>query len=142
MDIIKSYKELCGEIEMWKWRIEAYKAEIKALKKMAKIYGPGEVRGVDYSQPNVQSSGHVAFEEYLIRLQQLENHIYLHEEAIASMIKSKEKIEENLEDLKGLDMKVVYMRDIENMTLGDIADKLGYSEIYIKKISARNKRVY
>lgn len=142
MDIIKSYKELCSEIEMWKWRVEAYKAEIKALSKMAKVYGPGGVSGIDYSRPNVQSSTQMGFEEYLIRLQQLESHIYLHEEAIKNMIKSKEKIEKHLEELQGLDRKVVYMRDIEGKTLKDIADKLGYSEIYIKKISARNSKEY
>ncbi|MCQ4925286.1 hypothetical protein NE686_19435 [Tissierella carlieri] len=82
MDIIKSYKDLCEEIEIWKWRVEAYKAEIKALTKLAKAYGPGTVRGIDYSQPKVQGISQMAFEEYLLRLQQLGSHIYLHEEAI------------------------------------------------------------
>ena len=139
MGIIKSYKELCSEIEMWKWRIEAYKAEIKALKKMANIYGPSEVKGIDYTQDNVKGRGQVSFETYLIRLQQLESHIYLHEETIDSMIKSKNKIEEYLEELEGLDRKVVYMRDVDNKTLRGIADKLGYSHQYIKEISSRNK---
>lgn len=142
MDIIKSYKDLCNEIEAWKYRVEAYKAEIKALKKMAKIYGPGEVRGVDYSQPSVQESGQLAFEEYLIRLQKLESHIYLHEEAIKKMIESKENIEKCIEKLEGLDKKVVYMRDLENKSLVDISNELGYSYDYIKEISARNKRTY
>ena len=75
-------------------------------------------------------------------LHKIESHIYLHKEAIANMEKSKKKIEEEIKKLEGLDKKVVYMRDIEGKTLKEIADELGYSEIYIKKISARNKRVY
>ena len=142
MDVVKSYKDLCTEIEIWKERVKAYKAEIKALKKLAKAYGPSEVKGIDYSQLKVQNANQIGFEEFLERLYKLENHIYIHEEAINNMIKAKLKIEEYLKKLEGLDKKVVYMRDIEGKTLKEIADELGYSEIYIKKISARNKRVY
>ena len=140
MDIIKSYKELCEEIEIWKWRVEAYKAEIKALSKLAKAYGPSTIAGIDYSQPSVQGTNQIGFEEFLFRLHQLESYIYLHEEAITTMIKSKENIEKHLERLQGLDKKVVYLRDIEEKSLIDIAEELGYSYDYIREISSRNKR--
>ena len=142
MDIVKSYKDLCQEIEIWKWRIEAYKAEIKALKVLAKAYGPGEVKAVDYSQPSISGTGQIGFEEFILRLRKLESHIYLHEETIETMTRSKLKMEEHLEKLEGLDRRVVYMRDIEEKKLADIAEELGYSEIYIKKISARNPKEY
>lgn len=109
---------------------------------MAKIDGPSKMSGIDYTQPAVQGSGQLAFEEYLIRLRKLENHIYIHEEAIEGMIKSRNKIKGRMEELEGLDKKVVYMRDIEGKALKDIANELGYSEIYIKKISARNSKEY
>lgn len=139
MDIIKSYKELCEEIEMWKWRVEAYKAEVKALVKLAKADGPQYVKGIEYSQPRAQGTSQIGFEEFLFRLQQLESHILLHEETIAAMIKSKLKIEEHLAKLEGIDKSVVYMRDIKGKSLVDIAEELGYSYQYIKEISARNK---
>lgn len=142
MEIIKSYKELCSEIKMWEYRVEAYKAEIKALKRLAKVDGPSLISGIDYSQPNVKGSGQLGFEDYLFRLRQIESHIYLHEETIKNMTKSKEKIKEKLKELEGIDKKVVLMRDIEGMTLMEIAIELGYSEIYIKKISARNPKDY
>lgn len=142
MDIIKSYKELCGEIEIWKWRVEAYKAEVKALTKLAKVYGPQHVKAIDYSQPRVQGSNQIGFEEFLFRLQQLGSHIYLHEEAITKMEESRKQIEEKISQLEGLDKKVVYMRDIERKSLVDIAKELGYSYDYIKEISARNKRTH
>ena len=142
MEPIKSYKDLCTEIEIWKERVKAYKAEIKALKKLSKVYGPSDVKGIDYSQPKVQNTNQIGFEEFLERLYKLEHHIYIHEEVIESMIKAKAKIEEHLKNLEGIDKQVVYMRDIEGKSLKEIADELGYSEIYIKKISARNKRVY
>lgn len=142
MDAIKSYEELCEEIEIWKWRVEAYKTEIKALKKLAKVYGPGGVKGIDYSQPKVQSTHQIGFEEFLERLHKLENHIYIHEEAIKNMEKCRKNIEERIKKLEGIDYKVVYMRDIEGKKLMDIAEELGYSYQYIKEVSARNKTTY
>lgn len=142
MDVIRSYKDLCEEIEIWKERIEAYKAEIKALGKLAKVYGPELVTGVDYTQPRVKGTRQIGFEEFLVRLHELENHVFLHEEAIKNMEKCRLNMEERIDRLEGLDKKVVYMRDIEGKRLIDIAEELGYSEIYIKKISARNPKEY
>ncbi len=142
MDVVKSYKDLCEEIEIWKWRVEAYKAEIKALKKLAKVYGPSDVKGIDYSQPKVQNTNQIGFEEFLERLYKLEHHIYIHEEAIKNMEKCRKNMEERIKKLEGIDQKVVYMRDIEGKTLKEIAEELGYSYQYIKEVSARNKTTY
>ena len=117
MEVIKSYKDLCTEIEIWKERVKAYKAEIKALKKLAKIYGPSEVKGIDYTQPRVQNANQIGFEEFLERLYKLENHICIHEEAISNMIKAKLKIEEHLKKLRRNKSAVVYMRDIEGKVI-------------------------
>ncbi|SDX85240.1 sigma factor-like helix-turn-helix DNA-binding protein [Tepidimicrobium xylanilyticum] len=142
MDTIKSYKDLCSEIEIWKERLKTYEIQIEAIKKLAKLDGPKHITGIDYTQPYVDGTRQIGFEEALEMLHKIESHIYLHKEAIANMEKSKKKIEEEIKKLERLDKKVVYMRDIEGKTLKEIADELGYSEIYIKKISARNKRVY
>ena len=142
MDIIKSYKDLCIEIEIWEMRLEAYQTEIKALIKLSKAYGPEEVKAIDYTQPKVQGTRQIGFEEFLVRLNKLESHMLLHKETIDSMIKIKTNIEEKLRELEGLDKRVVYLRDIEGKRLADIAEELGYSEIYIKKISARYPKEY
>lgn len=142
MDVVKSYKDLCEEIEIWKWRVEAYKAEIKALMKLAKVYGPSDIKGIDYSQPKVQNISQIGFEEFLERLYKLEHHIYMHEEAIKNMEKCRKNMEERIKKLEGIDYKVVYMRDIEGKALKEIAEELGYSYQYIKEISARNKRTH
>jgi len=142
MDPVKSYKDLCEEIEIWKERLKTYEIQLKAIVKLAKLDGPSDITAIDYSKPYVDGTRQIGFEEALEMLHKIESHIYLHKEAIANMEKSKKKIEEEIKKLEGLDKKVVYMRDIEGKTLKEIADELGYSEIYIKKISARNKRVY
>lgn len=142
MEIIKSYKDLENEIDIWKTRIETYKAEIRALKQLARIDGPGELSGIDYSAPRVQGSAQLAFEDYIARVRRLESHIYLHEETIENMKKYKEAMEEKIKQLEGIDSKVAYLRDIKGYTLIEISEELGYSHQYIKEVSARNKRAY
>ncbi len=142
MDTIKSYKELCKELYIWKERLETYKIQLEAIKKAGKLYGPGDIKGVDYTQPYVDGTSQISFEAALKQMQKIENHIMLHQDTIDKLERSKKKIEEYIKTLDGLDRKVVYMRDVEGKKLADIAEELGYSEIYIKKISAKNKRVY
>lgn len=48
--------------------------------------------------------------------------------------------EEKLGELEGIDAKVVYMRDIENKRLYEIADELGYAYDYIRRVSSRNPK--
>ena len=140
MDVIKSYKDLCEEIEIWKERIKAYKVEIEALKKLAKFEGPSDISAIDYTRPSVSTSGQLGFEDALIRIQKIESHIELHKDTIERLERSKENLEERIEQLEGLDKRVIYKRDVEEKKLYEIADELGFSEIYIKKISARNPR--
>lgn len=142
MDTIKSYKDLCSEIEIWKERLKTYEIQIEAIKKLAKLDGPKDITGIDYTQPYVDGTSQIGFEEALEMLGKIESHIYLHQQAITNMEKSKKKIEESIKGLEGLDQKVVYMRDIKGMTLADIAEELGYSYQYIKEVSARNKTTY
>ncbi|MSU03217.1 sigma factor-like helix-turn-helix DNA-binding protein [Tissierella pigra] len=84
----------------------------------------------------------MGFEEALFRLHQLEEHISMHQSTIDEMEELKKEMEERIGRLDGLDKKVVYMREIQGKPLKEIADELGYSEIYIKKISARNPKEY
>ena len=142
MDVVKSYKDLCEEIEIWKERLKTYEIQLKAIVKLAKLDGPSDITAIDYSKPYVDGTRQIGFEEALEMLHKIESRIYLHKETIANMEKSKKKIEEEIKKLEGLDKKVVYMRDIEGKTLKEIADELGYSYQYIKEVSARNKTTY
>ena len=143
MNAIKSYKDLCSEIEIWKERLKTYETQIEAIRKLARLDGPQDIKAIDYTKPiGGTNISQIGFEEALDMLAKIQNHIYLHQRAIKDMEKSKKKIEDSIEKLEGIDKRVIYLRDIEGIGLADIAQKLNYSEIYIKKISARNKRVY
>jgi hypothetical protein len=138
-EIIKSYQELCDEIDIWKSRVKAYEAEIRALKKLANIYGPSDITALDYSQDRVQGGTHLGFETFLFRMYEIEAKMGVHENAIEEMRIYKESIEKKLDKMSGIDHQVVYLRDIKGYKLQEIADQLHFSIDYIKKVSARNK---
>lgn len=143
-DRYKPYWELCEDIDIWTYRYESYKAQYKAIKQMARLEGPKEIRGIDYTQPKVSSSGN-QFDtlEALELLRKLESHLYLHSEAIEKMQEEKEKMEKKLKDLVGLEYRVIYMRDIEGKSLKDISKELNYNYQYIREIASRNlQRTY
>lgn len=41
---------------------KAYRAEVKTLTKLAKVYGPQYVKGVDYSQPRAEGTSQIGSE--------------------------------------------------------------------------------
>lgn len=137
---IKSMKDLEKQKEIAKEYIDMYNDEIKYAKRIYKQNGPAEVTGIDYSSPRIQGGNvQLDYGEYLVMIRHAENNRYLHEERLAYLESVEKKIKDKLSKLEGLDYQVVYMRDIENKRLKEIADELGYSLIYIQKISARNK---
>jgi DNA-directed RNA polymerase specialized sigma24 family protein len=56
--------------------------------------------------------------------------------------RTRKEIELKMAEFEGLEQKVAYMRDVKDMTLPEIAADLGYSYIWIKKISTRAKKNY
>lgn len=137
------YWELCEDIDIWKSRYESYKAQYNAIIKMARLEGPQHVKGIDYTQPRVTSSGNqMDILNAIELLSKLESHLYLHSEAIMRMEEEKLNMEKSLKDFIGLEYKVMYLRDIEGKSLINISKELGYSYDYIKEISARNNKTH
>ena len=140
MDTIKSYRDLCEEIEIWEERLKAYEVQKEAIKKLAKLDGPQPITGIDYSQPNVQNTSQIDFFTAIETINKINNHIYLHQETIKRLNDSKEKIEKHINNLEGLDKKVAYMRELEGKSLKEIADELGYTYQYIRRISMNSNK--
>ncbi|MDF2546129.1 MAG: hypothetical protein K0R93_1027 [Anaerosolibacter sp.] len=140
MRLNDSYMDLCNSIDAWKVRLDGYRAELKAVIKLAKLNGPSDIQGVDYSKVGSSGSAQLPLLEALERIHRIESHILLHEETIAHLEETKRKMEEKVSELRGLDNKVVYMRDFQGKKLKEIADELGYSYDYIREVSAKNPR--
>lgn len=71
------------------------------------------------------------------RLDKLAGQIEWLSEQLDQKKKYQKHIEHKLSQFKAIEYKVAYGRIVENKTLEDIAKELGYSLVWIKKVSAR-----
>ena len=137
MDIMKSYNDICKEIEMWEEMLKSYHDQVNALNKLGKIWGPTDVRGVDYSNPQVQGSGQIGFETFLKMLRNIQEKQMICLNTLKELEKTKKEVENSISSLDGLDKKIMYMKTIQGKTLKEIAAELGYSYQYIREVAAR-----
>lgn len=127
MDWRTSYHDLCKEIEV----LELRASDLEYQMKLA--------RGTCFS-------GYVPSDHQIIKIPldiALEHYDDIKDkllEVIAvlehkQMVKT--QMEQRMDKFSGLEYQVAYMRDIKCMPLDAIADKLGYSYDWIKKVSRR-----
>lgn len=146
MQIVESYKDLCTEIQGIEARIKAYREHKKLLMKILQA-GPRDITGIDYQKEYVQSSGQPGMEESLPSIAEMinelkiiEHHLEIHSAALEKMYEAQKEMQDSIEQLEGLEKKVIYMRDIEGKKLIDISEKLGYDYCYIRQISSRHPK--
>ena len=128
------------QIDIHNTRLETYNIEKEYLLKMM-MGGPGEIKPIDYSgMPHGQGASTVTLDRQWDAMQKLIHMIELEEWAIESLEKQLENMKTSIDNLKGIDLKVRFLRDIEGMSLQGIADKLKYEVGYIKNVSCRNPK--
>ena len=138
--ILKSYKNLILEIEYLAEELKHIEKEIELYKKY--LEGPKEYKGITYSDMPKGNNSQMPLDKVISRIIKLQQQKQDKEQLIGIRKNLKEKVEDKLLQLEGLDNQVVYMRDVKGMKLQDIADELGYSYEWIKEVSARNKITY
>lgn len=79
---------------------------------------------------------HLPLDEVAIKMDKLAERIEWLSERIEDKKRLRYIIEDKLNDFEGLEYKVAYLRIVENRKLDDIAEELGYSVDWIKKVSA------
>lgn len=84
--------------------------------------------------------GGLPLDTCLIRMKEICDQVEMYSTMLEKKEEARKEIEGRLNQFEGLEQKVAYLRDIEGKTLAEIAADLGYSLIWIKKISARTKR--
>ncbi len=127
MDSIKSYSDLCIDIDNLEEYLQNLERELYAVRR---VMGP-EVYKKDFT----------TFDKAYDRFNEIERKMAIYSQILEDKKKTRKKILKNLRKLKGLDYKVVYLRDIKGLTLQKISEKLNYSLRHIERISARNKRI-
>ncbi len=141
MNEIKSYKDLLKIRQINKNILEAFEDTKRII--LSQIKGPGEVKGIDYSEPYVQGGNRMNMD---IFMHQLSEQLYRVNEQIEAASTKLEIIDKHisrlnlkLRELERLDYKVVYKKEIEGKTLLQISKELNYSYQYIREVYANSK---
>lgn len=136
MKELECYKDLIRLRDTNREVKEAY-LETKEYLQKEILKGPSDIGAIDLESTG--SKYNLTMGVYLEQSKRIDKQIAAAENIINNLDRRIEKIENTLQELQGLDYKVVYLRDIELMTLLEIAEELGYSETHIKRISANCK---
>lgn len=128
---ITAYQDICAEIELLKLRAEDQERSLKYARRKMSNHGLPYVDGKPIVVPLDR-----ALEEYDTALILLQETLA----ALREKERTRQKMEAAIHQIHGLDRKVEYYRDALGLPLKVIAERLGYSEIYIKRISSRIPR--
>jgi DNA-directed RNA polymerase specialized sigma24 family protein len=121
--------------------LEVATNQLKYYKRLLHKDAPHEISAINYDGQPHGNGNAMSFDR-----------IYIYKKKYESIIEQEVGTLQNLKDLKvetyakvlqldSLDYKVVYLRDIEGMSLPEIAKELKYAEVTIKKISAKYKSI-
>ena len=76
-------------------------------------------------------------DEAALRMDKLSERIEWLTERLESKKNLRLRVEEKLNQFEGIEFKVAYLRVVENKSLEEIAEELGYSIDWIKRVSAK-----
>lgn len=121
MQLFKSYHDMNLEIEILEDELKNTEREIEQWWVGGRLF------------PTVR------IDQAAERVQKLKDKQIVLSEELKHKLISKDKFEERLNNMEGIAYKVFYGRYVEGKLLTEIADDLGYSYQYIKKVSQHLK---
>lgn len=107
-----SYQELCNEIEYLEFELNRYEWELSR-------WVNGDLRDVKLQEDS--------------RGSKVEDNIEKLKDRIAVKIEWRDELVRLVDTFKGLDHKILKMKYVDGMKLGDIADELKYSHEHIRR---------
>lgn len=127
-----SYFDLCKEIEILDLRADDLEKEARVALRTVWTGEPPRDHSTYVHMPLDKALGH--YESVMAKLCDVQ-------EVVRNKRVTKAQIEKRLGEFEGLEYRVAYKRDIEGKPLDVIADELGYSFLWIRKVSMKVKRI-
>jgi uncharacterized protein YerC len=136
----KLLKEIDFQILMCKERIKNHELSIKKVKRMAGMYGPSSVGGIDYSKQPGGGFSHMAFPDALDAISKDMNYIEQQKENIKSLRKRKRDLIKAAEILEGLEQQIYVYRVIFGQTQDAVAETIGVSTRQLQRVERQMKQ--
>lgn len=133
-----TYNDLCNEIEILGIRAYEIKKEMEYIKRHMDT--PPRTKLVASYSGMPSGSGSFSFERLCGQYFALQETLDDVNDILSLKREAQRRMEDKMNNFEDLSHKVMVMRDIQRMPLHNIADELGYSESYIRKISMKTTR--
>ncbi|KPU42174.1 hypothetical protein OXPF_39530 [Oxobacter pfennigii] len=133
---IENYKDILTQIKIHQLIIENAKIEQKYYLKQFHSSGPGDISSITIDGMPKSNFVSLPFDKIIENLNRLDNMLFIEEGILNQLHRTKEELDMRISSLEGIHFKVAWMKIIENKSLQQIADELGYSLDWIKRISA------
>lgn len=144
MESFKNYKELMTLIEINESILETCKHNLWQINKyLIRNNAPtGYAEGTSYIDADCIHGGRKEmhpedWQKLIEESGKFQSMIELQESILNGLKQTKDKIDEKLLNLQGLEYKIIYYKYVEGLNLQQIASKLGYSYDYIREVHAR-----
>jgi hypothetical protein len=135
---MEAYKPLIEEIEILEMRIDGLREERELLvKKMEK--GPGEVGSISYDGMPKGNAEYKDLARYIEELKRIDSHLELDEGILSIKKATLRKIKKKVENFVGIEHKIA-IRQLQGKSLKDIAEELGYSYDWLRKVNAKMQK--
>lgn len=135
---IEAYKPLIEEIEILEMRIDGLREERELLvKKMEK--GPGEVGSISYDGMPKGNAEYKDLARYIEEIKRIDSHLELDEGILSIKKATLRKIKKKVENFVGIEHKIA-IRQLQGKSLKDIAEELGYSYDWLRKVNAKMQK--
>jgi DNA-directed RNA polymerase specialized sigma24 family protein len=130
MNFVSLYYDITKEIEIYELRLMDLEAELKRARQLC----------FDGRMPSDPLPVHIPLDKALEQYDSVVAKIRDVSDHLTNKKLIRQRIEANIRDFEGVEHRVAFMRDIEGKPLSRIADELGYSYDWIKKISSRIRK--
>ena len=144
MKRIRSYLDLCYDIEMIKAEIRVLKKQRREIEfQISKLSGaPASHPSIRYQEIKIDHkyAAPPQLEALWLRLEEISAEIGAKEKDLKSLEYRKKNIDKIIEKMDQPKNRVAILREVKGKTLAEIADEMGYSEGYIKNLSAEITR--
>lgn len=135
---MEAYKPLIEEIEILEMRIDGLREERELLvKKMEK--GPGEVGSISYDGMPKGNAEYKDLARYIEEIKRIDSHLELDEGILSIKKATLRKIKKKVENFVGIEHKIA-IRQLQGKSLKDIAEELGYSYDWLRKVNAKMQK--
>lgn len=139
MEWNQSYRDILYEIELWEIRVWELESQLKILMKEM-FPAPRTKMVADYSGMPGGGSMEINFVSKWGEMQHIEFGLIEARDILSLKHEAKRRMESKMKQFNGLEYQVAYQRDVERRPLQKIADDLGYSYEWIRKVSMKTKR--